>query len=68
VAFLVGPTPGDLHLISFDQAGEIRLWDLDPASLRRRACQAAGRNLSPEAEWPQYFPDEHWRPTCAEVD
>lgn len=68
VDFLLGPAPGDRHLISYDQAGGLRLWDLDPASLLRKACQAAGRDLTVEDEWPQYFPDEPWRPTCEDLN
>jgi WD40 repeat protein/class 3 adenylate cyclase len=68
VKILAGPAEGDLHLVSYDQAGEIRLWDLDWASLLDRACQAAGRNLTPDEEWPQYFPSEPWRPTCDNVN
>ncbi len=68
VAFLAGPAVGDLHLISYDRSGEIRLWDFNPESLLSRACQAVGRNLSADDEWPQYFPDEPWRPTCEDLD
>lgn len=64
VEILAGPAPGDLHLISYDQEGEVRLWDLDRESVLERACRAAGRNLTPDEEWPLYFPGEPWRPTC----
>jgi WD40 repeat protein len=43
--------------------GDIISWDLDPSVWQRRACEAAGRNLSPQ-EWDEYFPGEAYRPTC----
>jgi WD40 repeat protein len=68
VKILAGTTAGDVHLISYDQEGEIRLWDLDQAALPDKACRAAGRNLTPDEEWPLYFPGEPWRPTCAGME
>lgn len=35
----------------------------DPTALAQIACQAAGRELSPE-EWAEYFPDQPLRKTC----
>jgi WD40 repeat protein len=40
------------------------LWDIDPASWRKRACAIAGRNLSRE-EWKLYLPaGTPYRATC----
>jgi WD40 repeat protein len=42
------------------------LWDVDPASWRRRACAIVGRNMS-RAEWKLYMPaGAHHRATCAQ--
>jgi WD40 repeat protein len=42
------------------------LWDVDPASWRRRACAIVGRNLS-RAEWKLYMPSgTRYRATCPE--
>jgi WD40 repeat protein len=43
---------------------EVRVWDLDPASWRARACDLAGRNLTRE-EWRRYLGEEEpYRATC----
>jgi len=39
------------------------IWDVDPASWVRRACAAAGRNLT-RAEWDRFLPGVAYRSTC----
>ena len=57
--FAAGPSA----LVMMDDRGNVERLDLDGASLRRRACALAGRNLT-AAEWSTYFPDEPSRETC----
>ena len=46
--------------------GEVRLWDMDRASWLAKACDLAGRNLTPE-EWQRYIGDASpHRATCPE--
>ncbi len=64
---LLAVSPGDLRLVV--QSGpETALWSLDVATLRRRVCALAGRELTP-AEWQQDL--GRWgpqRPVCADTD
>jgi hypothetical protein len=66
---LLGKLPGvgilspDGRTVVSSRNGDLVAWDLDPAAWQRRACQAAGRNLSQD-EWDQYFPGETYRQTC----
>jgi hypothetical protein len=50
-------------ILSIGGDGTIRRWDLDMASLERRACRMANRNLTRE-EWRQYLGSEPYRKTC----
>jgi hypothetical protein len=43
--------------------GGLVLWDTDARSWGRRACAAAGRNLT-RAEWERFLPDAGYRRTC----
>ena len=43
--------------------GTIQVWNLDPATWIERACQIAGRNLTP-SELEQFFPNQDPRETC----
>ena len=45
------------------ELGDAWVWDVDPASWERRACQIAGRSLT-QAEWQIYLPDRPYQPTC----
>jgi hypothetical protein len=44
-------------------SGGMVIWDTDPRSWARRACAAAGRNLT-RAEWERFLPDTGYRRTC----
>ena len=44
----------------------VQLWDIDPVSLARRACQIANRNLTLQ-EWRQYLGDLPYQQTCPGV-
>jgi hypothetical protein len=41
------------------------IWDTDARSWVRRACAAAGRNLT-RAEWERFLPDTSYRKTCSQ--
>jgi hypothetical protein len=48
--------------------GATALWELDPATWRKRACEIAGRNLT-TSEARQYLPSEAGtQPTCARFE
>jgi WD40 repeat protein len=56
-------SPDGLRLASGKFDSTMILWDLDPTSWKKKACQRAGRNMYP-AEWVIYFSDEAYRKTC----
>jgi hypothetical protein len=61
------PSPNGKILASGSSDETIRLWDLDIASWRLRACRIANRNLT-RAEWAQYIGEiEPYRATCPEL-
>ena len=44
--------------------GSYHVWNTDPATWATRACEVAGRNLTP-AEWAEHMPrGEQYRATC----
>lgn len=45
-------------------AGDIHLWETDPARAVRRICHHAGDHLS-ETEWTENIPDAPFQPTCS---
>jgi WD40 repeat protein/DNA-binding SARP family transcriptional activator/KaiC/GvpD/RAD55 family RecA-like ATPase len=54
----------DSTLLALPATSTTALWDLDPAAWRQRACEIAGRNLTP-AEMREYLPDDpDPAPTC----
>jgi WD40 repeat protein len=53
---------GHTLAIAFDD-GTVLLWDIDPASWRKRACAVAGRHLTPQ-EWQEFLPDRPYQPSC----
>jgi WD40 repeat protein len=55
--------PGGTGLVAGQQDGTATLWDLRPDSLERRACQIAGRRLTP-AEWEAALPGRDYEPAC----
>jgi hypothetical protein len=40
------------------------VWDVDPASWARRACEIANRALTPE-EWDEFLPGRPYEPACS---
>jgi WD40 repeat protein len=55
---------GGTHLVTLYDNGRGYLWDIQPQSWARRACQVAGRALSP-AEWTDVLPERTYAPACA---
>jgi WD40 repeat protein len=53
----------DQRVLVAQDATEVRLWDLDAASVTRRLCAQAGRELT-GAEWAQYLPGRPRSPVC----
>ncbi|MGH2521863.1 MAG: hypothetical protein ACRDH2_05090, partial [Anaerolineales bacterium] len=51
------------RLISGSEEGVITEWDVSAASWQARACEIAGRNLSPD-EWEQFMPGQPYRKVC----
>jgi WD40 repeat protein/DNA-binding SARP family transcriptional activator len=58
-----GFSPDGRRLFIVSETGEAWVWDVDPASWERRACQIAGRNLT-VTEWQLYLPDRPYQATC----
>jgi hypothetical protein len=53
-------------LASASSDKSIRLWDVDPHSWAKRACDIANRNLTRE-EWRKYLGDLPYRKTCPDL-
>jgi len=43
--------------------GHLTVWNLNPESWRKTACELAGRDMTRD-EWDTYLPDEPYRATC----
>jgi len=56
-------TPDGRRLFIVSSTGQAWVWDTDPSSWERRACQIAGRSLT-EAEWRLYLPNRPYQSTC----
>ena len=64
--------PGVIPAVAFSPSGRLlisdlgaaTLWDIDPARVRRFACQVAGREITRE-EWADLLPGRPYRPVCA---
>jgi WD40 repeat protein len=56
-------TPDGRRLFIVSLTGQAWVWDVDPASWERRACQIAGRSLT-QAEWRLYLLDRPYHVTC----
>jgi WD40 repeat protein len=56
-------TPDGHRLFVLSETGAAWVWDVDPVSWERRACQIAGRSLT-RAEWQLYLPDRPYVATC----
>ncbi len=51
------------NFLTYDNIGDVTLWDINIQSWINRSCQIAGRNFT-RIEWNQYFPGENYRATC----
>ncbi len=49
--------------LTYDNIGDVTLWDINIQSWINRSCQIVGRNFT-RAEWDQYFSGENYRATC----
>ncbi|MDR1227445.1 MAG: TIR domain-containing protein [Azoarcus sp.] len=56
-------SPDGHTLASASADKNILLWDTDPASLARKACRIAGRNMTRD-EWRRYMGDKPYRKIC----
>ncbi len=52
------------HLLEIHGNGRGAVWDVDPESWERRACDLASRTLTPE-EWDEFLPGRPYEPACA---
>jgi WD40 repeat protein len=52
------------HLLEIHGNGRGAVWDVDPESWTRRACDLANRTLTPE-EWDEFLPGRPYEPACA---
>ena len=52
------------HLVTVYDNRSGYLWDIQPQSWARRACQVAGRTLT-RAEWNDALPERTYAPACA---
>jgi WD40 repeat protein len=55
---------GGARLVTLDDDGGGKLWDIQPRSWAQRACQVAGRTLT-RAEWDDALPGRRYAPACA---
>ena len=55
---------GGHRLVTLQDTGRGNLWDIQPQSWARRACQVAGRTLT-RAEWNDALPERAYAPACA---
>jgi WD40 repeat protein len=56
-------TPDSRRLIVVSDTGEAFDWDVWPPSWARRACDVAGRTLTPR-EWAEFLPRRPYAPAC----
>jgi WD40 repeat protein len=62
----VGPvvfSPDGHTLAANSTSGNVTLWDVNPASWRRKLCAIAGRDLT-DSEWTTYVPEIPYRAAC----
>ena len=55
---------GGSRLVTLYDNGQGYLWDIQPRSWARRACQVAGRTLT-RTEWNDALPERTYAPACA---
>jgi WD40 repeat protein len=63
VSGAITPDGRELLAVATGGKGGGVVWPLDPAAWQRRACDVAGRQLTPR-EWQQLLPAEPYRPAC----
>ena len=56
-------TPDGRSVVVVSDAGSGWFWDVDPSDWKTRACQIAGRSLTPQ-EWQEFLPDRPYHATC----
>ena len=57
-------SPDGAHLLVLYSDGRGYVWDIDPAHWAAKACEVAGRNLTP-SEWKEFLPDRPYQPVCS---
>jgi len=60
---MVDFSPDGRHLLQTHSNGTGAVWDVDPASWARRACDLANRTLTHE-EWEKFLPGRPYEPAC----
>jgi WD40 repeat protein/tRNA A-37 threonylcarbamoyl transferase component Bud32 len=56
-------SPDGHYLLQTHSNGKGAVWDVDPASWARRACELAGRTLT-HKEWEKFLPGRPYEPAC----
>jgi WD40 repeat protein len=56
-------TPDGRSVVVISDTGEGWVWDVDASDWLARACQIAGRSLTPQ-EWQEFLPDRPYQATC----
>ena len=56
-------SPDGRQLLETHGNGEGAVWDVDPESWKRRACELANRTLTRE-EWEEFLPGRPYEPAC----
>ena len=56
-------TPDGRSVVVISDTGAGWVWDVDPSDWLARACQVAGRSLTPQ-EWQEFLPDRLYHATC----
>ncbi|MDP9301145.1 MAG: WD40 repeat domain-containing protein, partial [Actinomycetota bacterium] len=56
-------TPDGRSVVVVSDTGAGWVWDVDPSDWLVRACEIAGRSLTPQ-EWQEFLPDRPYHATC----
>ena len=56
-------TPDGHRLVVISMTGSGWIWDVDRSDWLARACEIAGRSLTPQ-EWQEFLPDRPYHATC----
>jgi WD40 repeat protein/tRNA A-37 threonylcarbamoyl transferase component Bud32 len=60
---MVDQSPDGRHLLTTAANGQGVVWDINPESWKRRACDLANRTLT-RAEWSEFLPGRPYEPAC----